>query len=71
MIEQVTEGKRVECLEPPFFDLQDFCDVFEEWSAYGSGVPLRLQNCSIATQYYVPYISGFQLYSRNDSWQSR
>lgn len=71
MLWQVTEGRRVEFIEPPFFELSDLCDIFEEWSAYGIGVPLRLQSGSEAMQYYVPYISGFQLFSRSDSWLAR
>ncbi|KAD0618060.1 hypothetical protein E3N88_43975 [Mikania micrantha] len=33
-----------------------------EWSAYGTGVPLILNDNDKVVQYYVPYLSGVQLY---------
>ena len=33
-----------------------------EWSAYGAGVPLVLDGSDPVVQYYVPYLSGIQLY---------
>eukprot|EP00475_Leptophrys_vorax_P023189 TRINITY_DN31668_c0_g2_i1.p1 TRINITY_DN31668_c0_g2~~TRINITY_DN31668_c0_g2_i1.p1 ORF type:complete len:393 (-),score=-15.00 TRINITY_DN31668_c0_g2_i1:324-1502(-) len=51
-------------IEGACFSLGDLWDSLEEWSAYGAGVPLQLANGTSATQYYVPSISGLQLYSR-------
>ncbi|KAK8507146.1 hypothetical protein V6N13_069937 [Hibiscus sabdariffa] len=46
----------------PYFVLKDLWKAFEEWSAYGAGIPLLLNgNCPV-TQYYVPYLSAIQLY---------
>ncbi|ONK55582.1 uncharacterized protein A4U43_UnF1160, partial [Asparagus officinalis] len=47
----------------PYFDLKDLWESFKEWSAYGAGVPLILNgNDDAIVQYYVPYLSGIQLY---------
>ncbi|XP_073139769.1 uncharacterized protein [Henckelia pumila] len=46
----------------PFFFLSDLWDSFKEWSAYGAGVPLILNDSDCVVQYYVPYLSGIQLY---------
>ncbi|KAF8051813.1 hypothetical protein N665_1663s0005 [Sinapis alba] len=46
----------------PYFLLNDLWDSFEEWSAYGVGVPLLLNGIDSVVQYYVPYLSGIQLY---------
>lgn len=54
----------------PYFDLRDLWESFKEWSAYGAGVPLLLNGNDAVIQYYVPYLSGIQLYvdsSRNSS----
>eukprot|EP00270_Netrium_digitus_P010884 TRINITY_DN3409_c0_g2_i1.p1 TRINITY_DN3409_c0_g2~~TRINITY_DN3409_c0_g2_i1.p1 ORF type:complete len:322 (+),score=20.62 TRINITY_DN3409_c0_g2_i1:134-1099(+) len=48
----------------PFFFLGDVWDCFEEWSVYGLGVPMRCGDDESAIQYFVPYLSGIQLYSR-------
>lgn len=47
----------------PFFMLGDLWDSFKEWSVYGAGVPLVLNDCDCVDQYYVPYLSGIQLYA--------
>ncbi|CAI5474242.1 unnamed protein product [Closterium sp. Yama58-4] len=52
-----------------FYTLGDLWDSLEEWSAFGAGVPIQLANGTHATQYYVPSISGLQLYARSSSWQ--
>lgn len=57
-----------------YFLLNDLWDSFEEWSAYGVGVPLLLNGIDSVVQYYVPYLSGIQLYedpSRRASASSR
>ncbi|KAH6802086.1 hypothetical protein C2S51_033532 [Perilla frutescens var. frutescens] len=47
----------------PFFVLSDLWESFKEWSAYGVGVPLILNDRDGVVQYYVPYLSGIQLYT--------
>ncbi|KAL3510719.1 hypothetical protein ACH5RR_030120 [Cinchona calisaya] len=46
----------------PYFVLGDLWDSFKEWSAYGAGVPMILNETDSVVQYYVPYLSGIQLY---------
>lgn len=46
----------------PYFMLSDLWESFKEWSAYGAGVPLVLNGSDSVVQYYVPYLSGLQLY---------
>ncbi|KAJ6889695.1 hypothetical protein NC651_023444 [Populus alba x Populus x berolinensis] len=45
-----------------YFVLGDLWESFKEWSAYGAGVPLLLNGSETVVQYYVPYLSGIQLY---------
>ncbi|XP_057765846.1 uncharacterized protein LOC130986451 [Salvia miltiorrhiza] len=47
----------------PYFVLSDLWVAFKEWSAYGAGVPLLLNDSDSVVQYYVPYLSGIQLYA--------
>ncbi|RWW69405.1 hypothetical protein BHE74_00022994 [Ensete ventricosum] len=59
----------------PYFALSDLWESFKESSAYGIGVPLLLNGCHSVVQYYVPYLSGIQLYGQSnrpsaDSWYS-
>ncbi|KAI3825049.1 hypothetical protein L1987_06525 [Smallanthus sonchifolius] len=46
----------------PYFVLDDLWESFKEWSAYGAGVPLILDGTDSVIQYYVPYLSGIQIY---------
>lgn len=46
----------------PYYVLGDLWESFKEWSAYGTGVPLVLNEGDSVVQYYVPYLSGIQLY---------
>lgn len=46
----------------PFFCLGDLWEAFGEWSVYGVGVPLVLNGSDSVKQYYVPSLSGIQLY---------
>jgi hypothetical protein len=46
----------------PYFLLADLWESFREWSAYGVGVPLIMNDSDGVVQYYVPYLSGIQLY---------
>ncbi|KAH6777341.1 hypothetical protein C2S52_007218 [Perilla frutescens var. hirtella] len=45
-----------------FFYLEDLWESFSEWSVYGRGVPLLLNGRDPIQQYYVPFLSGIQLY---------
>ncbi|KAG9135543.1 hypothetical protein Leryth_022282 [Lithospermum erythrorhizon] len=45
-----------------YFVLGDLWESFKEWSVYGAGVPLILNGSDSVVQYYVPYLSGIQLY---------
>lgn len=47
----------------PFFSLGDLWESFNEWSAYGAGVPIALNGSDTAMQYYVPSLSAIQLYT--------
>ncbi|CAM8918348.1 unnamed protein product [Rhodiola kirilowii] len=47
---------------PPYFVLHDLWESFEEWSAYGAGVPILLDNNESVVQYYVPSLSAIQLF---------
>ncbi|KAL4289974.1 hypothetical protein GQ457_14G016550 [Hibiscus cannabinus] len=54
------QGLRLQ--SPSYFILEDLWESFKEWSAYGAGVPLLLNGSDSVIQYYVPYLSGIQLY---------
>ncbi|KAG2400106.1 uncharacterized protein HKW66_Vig0100400 [Vigna angularis] len=41
-------------------------ESFKEWSAYGAGVPLVLDQRQFFVQYYVPYLLAIQLYGQSD-----
>ncbi len=47
----------------PYFSLGDLWESFREWSVYGVGVPLLLNGSDSVKQYYVPSLSGIQLYT--------
>ncbi|PKA52740.1 hypothetical protein AXF42_Ash001721 [Apostasia shenzhenica] len=57
-------GWRSDSMEPqkPYFSLGDLWESFKEWSAYGAGVPLVLNESDWVLQYYVPYLSAIQLF---------
>jgi len=60
------DSSQKRCFNPevtPFFNLADLWDSFDEWSAYGAGVPLVLNGEESVVQYYVPYLSALQLYT--------
>lgn len=46
----------------PSFCLGDLWESFREWSVYGVGVPLLLNGSDSVRQFYVPSLSGIQLY---------
>ncbi|KAI4365704.1 hypothetical protein MLD38_021668 [Melastoma candidum] len=45
-----------------YYLLEDLWESFREWSVYGVGVPLLLNHGECVKQYYVPSLSGIQLY---------
>ncbi|XP_010502089.1 PREDICTED: uncharacterized protein LOC104779424 [Camelina sativa] len=53
----------------PYFVLGDIWESFAEWSAYGTGVPLVLNNNNNkedrVIQYYVPSLSAIQIYAHS------
>ncbi|XP_039135284.1 uncharacterized protein LOC120272512 [Dioscorea cayenensis subsp. rotundata] len=54
-----------------YFTLSDFWDNYTEWSAYGAGCPILLNNGETVVQYYVPYLSAIQIYSNKPFAASR
>ncbi|KAL5793831.1 hypothetical protein ACOSP7_002425 [Xanthoceras sorbifolium] len=48
-----------------YFTLGDLWNCYDEWSAYGAGVPIVLGNGETLVQYYVPYLSGIQIFTSN------
>ncbi|XP_054812651.1 uncharacterized protein LOC129313495 [Prosopis cineraria] len=54
------ERERVEYLR-----LGDLWNRYDEWSAYGAGVPIALNNGETLVQYYVPYLSAIQIFTSN------
>ncbi|XP_010542885.1 PREDICTED: uncharacterized protein LOC104815957 [Tarenaya hassleriana] len=50
-----------------FFRLSDLWDCYDEWSAYGAGVPIRLTDGDSLVQYYVPYLSAIQIFTSRSS----
>ncbi|KAI4347398.1 hypothetical protein L6164_008213 [Bauhinia variegata] len=46
-----------------YFTLKDLWDCYNEWSAYGVGIPLMLESGETLMHYYVPYLSAIQIYS--------
>lgn len=55
----------------PYFLLGDLWESFKEWSAYGAGVPLILNDSDCVVQYYVPYLSAIQIYCESTRSSSR
>ncbi|MQL81169.1 hypothetical protein Taro_013628 [Colocasia esculenta] len=45
-----------------YFTLDDLWGCYDEWSAYGAGTPICLENGKTVVQYYTPFLSGIQLY---------
>ena len=46
--------------------LSELWAAFAEPSAFGAEVPLRLQEGQDVSQYYVPFLSGVQLFVRGE-----
>jgi hypothetical protein len=51
-----------------YFTLSDLWNCYGEWSAYGAGVPISLENGETLIQYYVPYLSAIQIFTSNPSF---
>lgn len=49
-----------------YFTLGDLWNSYDEWSAYGAGVPIALNNGETTlVQYFVPYLSAIQVFTSN------
>ncbi|RVW69541.1 hypothetical protein CK203_062820 [Vitis vinifera] len=46
-----------------YFTLADLWDCYDEWSAYGIGIPVKLDGGENIMQYYVPYLSAIHIYT--------
>ncbi|GAA0170499.1 hypothetical protein LIER_24742 [Lithospermum erythrorhizon] len=46
-----------------YFTLQDFFECYEEWSVFGVGAPLLLNNEEEVVQYFIPYLSAVQIFT--------
>uniref|UniRef100_A0A7N0UFR3 Uncharacterized protein n=1 Tax=Kalanchoe fedtschenkoi TaxID=63787 RepID=A0A7N0UFR3_KALFE len=56
-------GRRSRVVDsPPYFILDELWESFKEWSAYGAGVPILLNDSESVVQYYVPFLSAIQLF---------
>jgi len=53
-----------------YFTLGDLWNCYDEWSAYGVGVPISLDDGQNLIQYFVPYLSGIQIFTSNGSVNS-
>ncbi|KAJ6433407.1 hypothetical protein OIU84_017160 [Salix udensis] len=53
-----------------YFTLGDLWNCYDEWSAYGAGVPIVLNNDETLVQYYVPYLSAIQILTSDSSVNS-
>ncbi|XP_057954320.1 uncharacterized protein LOC131148557 [Malania oleifera] len=53
-----------------YLTLGDLWSCFDEWSAYGAGVPIVLSSGETLVQYYVPYLSAIQIFTSNPSVNS-
>ncbi|GKV05398.1 hypothetical protein SLEP1_g17416 [Rubroshorea leprosula] len=54
-----------------YYTLGDLWNCYEEWSAYGVGTDVVLNNGDCVTQYYVPYLSAIQIYTNKFGSASR
>ncbi|KAM0895778.1 hypothetical protein ACQ4PT_023597 [Festuca glaucescens] len=54
-----------------YFNLADLWEQYYEWSAYGAGATVQLHGGDKVIQYYVPYLSGIQLYTNKVLTPSR
>lgn len=50
-----------------YFTLSDLWNCYDEWSAYGAGVPILVAGGETLAQYYVPYLSAIQIFTSTPS----
>ncbi|KAK3033281.1 hypothetical protein RJ639_034355 [Escallonia herrerae] len=50
-----------------YFTLGDLWECYDEWSAYGAGTSVVLNNVENVVQYYVPYLSAIPIYVNKSS----
>ncbi|XP_071727766.1 uncharacterized protein [Rutidosis leptorrhynchoides] len=50
--------------------LQDIWEIFDEWSACGVDVPVLLENGEKVTQFYIPYLSAIQIFTKKSASSS-
>ncbi|KAK6785096.1 hypothetical protein RDI58_018551 [Solanum bulbocastanum] len=50
-----------------YFTLGDLWNCYDEWSAYGAGVPIKTNSAETLVQYYVPYLSAIQIFISRSS----
>ncbi|CAN4103345.1 unnamed protein product [Withania somnifera] len=50
-----------------YFTLGDLWNCYDEWSAYGAGVPIKTDSGETLVQYYVPYLSAIQIFVSRSS----
>ncbi|GER40799.1 hypothetical protein STAS_17489 [Striga asiatica] len=50
-----------------YFVLGDLWNSFDEWSAYGAGIPITSDDGQNLIQYFVPYLSAIQIFTSNSS----
>ncbi|KAH0653668.1 hypothetical protein KY285_032083 [Solanum tuberosum] len=50
-----------------YFTLGDLWNCYDEWSAYGAGVPIKTDSAETLVQYYVPYLSAIQIFISRSS----
>ncbi|KAI9092490.1 hypothetical protein K1719_027618 [Acacia pycnantha] len=62
-----SDGKdTVEC-----FTLKDLWDCYNEWSAFGAGTNVMLENGETVMQFFVPYLSSIHIYGHKSVPASR
>uniref|UniRef100_A0A7N0UM45 Uncharacterized protein n=1 Tax=Kalanchoe fedtschenkoi TaxID=63787 RepID=A0A7N0UM45_KALFE len=57
--------EKVEC-----FTLADLWNCYDEWSAYGAGAPVILNDSDTLVQYYAPYLSAIQIFTTRSALQN-
>ncbi|CAN6479035.1 unnamed protein product [Victoria cruziana] len=62
-MEESRAWEPLEEMPTQYFVLGDLWRCFDEWSAYGVGVPVLINGKDWVTQYYVPYLSALQIYT--------
>ncbi|CAA2995330.1 Hypothetical predicted protein [Olea europaea subsp. europaea] len=50
-----------------YFTLGDLWNCYDEWSAYGAGVPITIDDGQNLVQYFVPYLSAIQIFTSDSS----